>query len=74
MANLVREVLGVSDLSDAWMVGDRVSTDGAFAQTLGCHFAHVRSGVAHTQDELRNVDFEGSDLAAFADFVIEKYR
>jgi ribonucleotide monophosphatase NagD (HAD superfamily) len=74
MANLVRDVLGVSDLSDAWMVGDRVSTDGAFAQTLGCHFAHVRSGVAHTPDELRNVGFQGSDLAAFADFVIEKYR
>jgi len=56
------------------MVGDRVSTDGAFAQTLGCHFAHVRSGVAHTPDELRNVDFEGDNLAAFADFIIEKYR
>ncbi len=74
MANLVRSVLGVNDLSDAWMVGDRVSTDGAFAQTLGCQFAHVRSGVAHTQDELQNVDFEGKDLAAFADFIIEKYR
>jgi ribonucleotide monophosphatase NagD (HAD superfamily) len=64
----------VSDLSDAWMVGDRVSTDGAFAQTLSCHFAHVRSGVAHTQDELRNVDFGGNDLASFADFIIEKHR
>ena len=74
MANLVRSVLGVSDLSDAWMVGDRVSTDGAFAQTLSCHFAHVRSGVAHTQDELRNVDFGGNDLASFADFIIEKHQ
>jgi len=74
MANLVRSVLGVSDLSDAWMVGDRVSTDGAFAQTLSCHFAHVRSGVAHTQDELQNVDFEGNDLASFADFIIGKHQ
>jgi len=74
MANLVRNVLGVSDLSDAWMVGDRVSTDGTFAQTLGCHFAHVQSGVAHTQEELQNAAFAGNDLAAFADFIIEKYR
>jgi ribonucleotide monophosphatase NagD (HAD superfamily) len=27
------------------MVGDRLSTDGRFAQTLGCSFAWVRSGV-----------------------------
>lgn len=74
MANLVREVLGVNDLSEAWMVGDRVSTDGAFAKTLGCHFAHVRSGVAHVHGEVQHADFEGNDLAAVADFLIEKYR
>ena len=74
MANLVRSVLGVVDLSSSWMVGDRVSTDGAFAKTLGCHFAHVRSGVAHTPDEMLNAEFEGNDLAAFADFIIEKYN
>ena len=74
MANLVRSVLGVVDLSSSWMVGDRVSTDGAFAKTLGCHFAHVRSGVAHTPDEVLNAEFEGNDLAAFADFIIEKYN
>ena len=73
MANLVRSVLGAVDLSSSWMVGDRVSTDGAFAKTLGCHFAHVRSGVAHTPDEMLNAEFEGNDLAAFADFIIEKY-
>ena len=74
MANLVRSVLGVVDLSSSWMVGDRVSTDGAFAKTLGCHFAHVGSGVAHTPDEVLNAEFEGNDLAAFADFIIEKYN
>ena len=73
MANLVRSVLGVVDLSSSWMVGDRVSTDGAFARELGCHFAHVRSGVAHTPDEMLNAEFEGKDLASFADFIIEKY-
>ena len=72
MAELVRSVLGTIDLSSAWMVGDRVSTDGAFAHTLGCHFAHVRSGVAHTPDEVLNAEFEGQDLASFADFIIEK--
>jgi 4-nitrophenyl phosphatase len=74
MAELVRSVLGNVDLSSAWMVGDRVSTDGAFAHTLGCHFAHVRSGVAHSADEMLNAEFEGKDLASFADFIIEKYR
>jgi 4-nitrophenyl phosphatase len=74
MANLVRSVLGVSDLSDAWMVGDRVSTDGEFARTLGCNFAHVRSGVAHGKDEVLNAAFEGSNLASFADFIIEKHQ
>jgi 4-nitrophenyl phosphatase len=73
MAELVRSVLGNVDLSSAWMVGDRVSTDGVFAKTLGCHFAHVRSGVAHTPDEMLNAEFEGKDLASFADFIIEKY-
>jgi len=73
MANLVRSVLGVVDLSNAWMVGDRVSTDGEFARTLGCHFAHVRSGVAHTPDEVLNAEFEGNDLASFADFIVQKY-
>jgi hypothetical protein len=30
--------------------------------------------VAHTQDELQNVDFQGNDLASFADFIIGKYQ
>jgi 4-nitrophenyl phosphatase len=74
MAKLEGSVLGDVDLSEAWMVGDRVSTDGAFARTLGCHFAHVRSGVAHAQNEVLDADFEGENLAAFADYVVEKYR
>jgi ribonucleotide monophosphatase NagD (HAD superfamily) len=74
MANLVRSVLGTVDVSSAWMVGDRVSTDGEFARTLGCNFAHVRSGVAHSKDEVLNAAFEGSNLASFADFIIEKHQ
>lgn len=45
MARLVRDRLGRTDLSDAWMIGDRRSTDGAFAARLGCRFALVESGV-----------------------------
>lgn len=54
MAALVRTVLGVADLSDATpgfamtdvvMIGDRPSTDGLFARTLGCRYAQVWSGV-----------------------------
>lgn len=46
MADYVRLVLQRNDLASAWMVGDRYSTDGAFARTLGCKFALVHSGVA----------------------------
>ncbi len=45
MAELVRTVVGPRLLDDAWMVGDRPATDGAFAAALGCRFALVRSGV-----------------------------
>lgn len=45
MGDLVRQVLSVRDLSSCWMVGDRYSTDGAFAKTIGAKFALVSSGV-----------------------------
>lgn len=45
MARLVRSRVGTDDLSEAWMIGDRRSTDGAFAARLGCRFLHVDSGV-----------------------------
>lgn len=46
MGDYVRRVLQQGDLSQAWMVGDRDLTDGAFARTLGCQFALVLSGVS----------------------------
>ena len=46
MGELVRRTLGVNDLSSCWMVGDRYSTDGAFAKTIGAKFALVTSGIA----------------------------
>jgi glycerol 3-phosphatase-2 len=49
MADLVGEHFVGHDLRDAWMVGDRLSTDGAFARQLGCRFAHVRSNVSESR-------------------------
>lgn len=44
MAELVRTMEPMVD-ARAVMVGDRPSTDGVFATTLGCRYALVRSGV-----------------------------
>lgn len=74
MAAMVRRVLGISDLSSAWMVGDRASTDGEFARTVGCRFAHVQSGVGNSESELSHAAFAGADLAAFADYLIGQKR
>ncbi len=45
MGELVRRTLGMIDLSSCWMVGDRYSTDGVFAKTIGAKFALATSGV-----------------------------
>lgn len=45
MARLVRATVGDSAAARAVMVGDRPSTDGLFARTLGCRYAQVWSGV-----------------------------
>lgn len=45
MADTVLAALGDADPATLVMVGDRDSTDGAFARTLGCPFVLVRSGV-----------------------------
>ena len=63
MADLVRQVLGVTDLSDAWMVGDRPSTDGLFAQTVGCKFAQVLTGISSLNDVSDDVGNNASDQA-----------
>ena len=47
MAELVAERCGASfTAKSALMVGDRASTDGRFAEAIGCRFALVRTGVA----------------------------
>lgn len=45
MAALVRATVGEAAAKNAVMVGDRPSTDGRMAAVLGCHYAHVESGI-----------------------------
>ena len=70
MADVVRRIVGGVSAS-AVMVGDRPSTDGLFARTLGCRFALVRSGVIALDAELDldgdvdvDVHLDEVDLAA----------
>jgi HAD superfamily hydrolase (TIGR01450 family) len=66
MAAAVRTLLG--DPGALLMVGDRASTDGAFAVTLGCPFALVRTGVTLPGEEVGvPVAIDAVDLAAVAD-------
>lgn len=67
MAALVRERCG-PDFSarTALMVGDRWSTDGAFARMLGCPFALVRTGVTPPDVEAEEPTIDAPDLAAVA--------
>ena len=77
MADLVRQVLGVNDLSHAWMVGDRPSTDGLFAQTVGCKFAQVLTGISSAADAKSDAGNSAgdnshvfADLATFAKMIV----
>ena len=63
MAGLVRSVSGVEDLSTAWMIGDRSSTDGLFAKRVGCRFAHVMSGVVRESRPEDGASIVAQDLA-----------
>ncbi len=71
MAELVRTTIGDAAATGAVMVGDRPSTDGLFARTLGCRYALVLTGVtAAGSTEPPAPDRELPDLAAAADLVI----
>jgi 4-nitrophenyl phosphatase len=71
MAQLVRQRLGVEDLSSAWMVGDRASTDGLFARQVGCKFAQVLTGVASSATSSDSDHLVVPDLASFASMLID---
>ncbi|MFZ4720763.1 MAG: HAD-IIA family hydrolase [Ilumatobacteraceae bacterium] len=71
MAELVRAVVGEEASRAAVMVGDRPSTDGLFASTLGCRYAHVFSGVTPADATvLPTPDLAVADLAAVAEAVL----
>jgi HAD superfamily hydrolase (TIGR01450 family) len=80
MAALVREVVGPSwDPAATWMVGDRFSTDGRFADEVGCRFARVGSGVpppgsARGGDGAFPPVVDVADLAAVADSIVRTSR
>jgi len=71
MAELVRRAIGVDASVRAVMVGDRPTTDGLFARTLGCRYAHVHSGVTpRSALVVPTPDLVGDDLAAVAAIVV----
>jgi ribonucleotide monophosphatase NagD (HAD superfamily) len=51
------------------MVGDVVSTDGAFARTLGCAFGLVLSGMTSSAEGI-DADIVGANLAAIVDQIV----
>ncbi len=75
MAELVRTVIGEVASTTAVMVGDRASTDGLFAATLGCAYAHVHSGVTPAGTPVEPTpELIVNDLAAVAAIVLSGWR
>ncbi len=71
MAELVRTIVGTDAARTAVMVGDRPSTDGRFARTLGCRYAHVESGVTPPGSSFDPTpEVLQPDLARVADVII----
>ena len=71
MAAAVLAMVGVTDAGRLLVIGDRPSTDGAFAVTLGCPFALVRSGVTAPGVAVDvPVAIDAPDVAAVVDSII----
>lgn len=75
MADLVRSMCGDVEGTHMFMIGDRPSTDGVFARTLGCRFGLVLTGVSASQErvdwDLREGDVVGADLSAIVDQILD---
>lgn len=72
MADLVRAAVGDAAAASAVMVGDRPSTDGLFAQRLGCRFALVWSGVTAREAQIEPTpDLSGPDLRAIVERLLD---
>ena len=71
MAALVVAEVGEQAARSAVMVGDRPSTDGRFAVTLGCAYAHVWSGVTPRGTIIvPPPDVETDDLMAVVELLV----
>ncbi|MEJ7800804.1 MAG: HAD hydrolase-like protein, partial [Ilumatobacter sp.] len=72
MADLARDRCGERFSAETiLMVGDRWSTDGRFADVLGCVFALVRTGVTEPGAEAGGIaDIDEADLAGVADALL----
>ena len=77
MARVIAELLTTAgepfDPGSVLMVGDRMDTDGEFAQQVGCRFALVRSGSTPRGalvPELPAGSLDVADLAAVAALVL----
>jgi len=71
MAALVVAEVGEQAARSAVMVGDRPSTDGRFAVTLGCAYAHVWSGVTPRGTIIvPTPDVEIADLRAVVELLV----
>jgi 4-nitrophenyl phosphatase len=74
MASLVRDTIGAAAAASALMVGDRPSTDGLFARTLGCGYAMCGAGSPRGARHRTSPD-SVEDLAAVAEAVVTgRYR
>jgi 4-nitrophenyl phosphatase len=69
MAALVSSRFPGVESHDLVMVGDKVSTDGAFAVTLGCRFGFVLTGVGSAADAPPGC-IVGENLAAVVDALL----
>ena len=70
MAELVRQMCPGVESSEMVMVGDRPDTDGAFAQTIGCRYALVLSGVT-ASGAGSGAHLVAPDLAGVVDTLLE---
>jgi 4-nitrophenyl phosphatase len=75
MATLVGDMCGDIDAKHLMMIGDRPSTDGAFARTLGCRFGLVLSGVTPadlSHEMLQDGDMVADNLALLVDQIVDQ--
>lgn len=71
MARCVRDHTPGVGASEMIMVGDVVSTDGAFARTLGCEFGLVLSGMTESADGI-DAECVGRNLSEIAHQILQR--